>query len=156
MATEKQIAANRANAKRSTGPRTAAGKERSSRNAYQHGLSVLEPLDASSFAMLNAIVGALAAELATEEQLIAAKDYARAHVTLAQIQAIRVEQWAKVDLQCVDAGSKDLKRLSSLDRYERYALTKRRRASKKMLLGGYDGKRVRFCQNEPNFRMEYQ
>jgi len=39
MATEKQIAANRANAKRSTGPKTAAGKLKSSRNAYRHGLS---------------------------------------------------------------------------------------------------------------------
>ena len=34
----KQIAANRRNAKRSTGPRTAAGKARSSRNAVRHGL----------------------------------------------------------------------------------------------------------------------
>jgi hypothetical protein len=39
MATEKQIAANRANAQKSTGPKTAAGKLTSSRNAYRHGLS---------------------------------------------------------------------------------------------------------------------
>jgi hypothetical protein len=32
--------ANRANARRSTGPRTAAGKARASRNAVRHGLSV--------------------------------------------------------------------------------------------------------------------
>ncbi len=38
MATEKQIAANRRNAQKSTGPRTAAGKEASSRNAVQHGV----------------------------------------------------------------------------------------------------------------------
>jgi hypothetical protein len=38
MATRKQVAANRKNAKRSTGPRTAAGKERSSRNSIKHGL----------------------------------------------------------------------------------------------------------------------
>ena len=44
LATEKQIAANRANAKRSTGPRTAAGKLKSSRNAYRHGLSSSMPL----------------------------------------------------------------------------------------------------------------
>jgi hypothetical protein len=40
MATEKQIAANRANAAKSTGPRTAAGKKRAARNSFQHGLSV--------------------------------------------------------------------------------------------------------------------
>jgi hypothetical protein len=38
MATPSQIEANRANARRSTGPRTAAGKARSSHNALQHGL----------------------------------------------------------------------------------------------------------------------
>jgi hypothetical protein len=37
MATEAQIAANRQNAKKSTGPRTAEGKARSSRNGTTHG-----------------------------------------------------------------------------------------------------------------------
>ncbi len=37
-ATAKQLAANRLNAIESTGPRTAAGKERASRNALRHGL----------------------------------------------------------------------------------------------------------------------
>jgi hypothetical protein len=39
MATEKQIAANRQNAKHSTGPRTDNGKRRSRRNAMRHGLT---------------------------------------------------------------------------------------------------------------------
>ena len=39
MATDKQIAANRLNAKNSTGPRTDAGKRRSRRNAIRHGLT---------------------------------------------------------------------------------------------------------------------
>jgi hypothetical protein len=38
MATEKQIAANRLNAKKSTGPRTQNGKIKSSVNALRHGL----------------------------------------------------------------------------------------------------------------------
>jgi len=38
MATEKQIAANRENAKKSTGPRTDEGKHRVSRNGLKHGL----------------------------------------------------------------------------------------------------------------------
>ena len=36
---------NRANAKRSTGPKTLAGKMVSSRNAYRHGLSGSLPLE---------------------------------------------------------------------------------------------------------------
>jgi hypothetical protein len=39
MATEKQIQANRANAQRSTGPRTQAGKDRSRLNSRKHGLT---------------------------------------------------------------------------------------------------------------------
>jgi hypothetical protein len=38
MTSDRQIAANRSNAARSTGPRTATGKSRSRRNAYRHGL----------------------------------------------------------------------------------------------------------------------
>src|SRR5215470_1366202 len=39
MASERQIAANRRNAQKSTGPQTTGGKERASRNAYRHGLA---------------------------------------------------------------------------------------------------------------------
>ena len=40
MASERQIAANRQNAKKSSGPRSAAGKARSRRNALRHGLAI--------------------------------------------------------------------------------------------------------------------
>jgi hypothetical protein len=40
MASERQIAANRRNAQKSTGPKSVQGKKRSSKNAYRHGLSV--------------------------------------------------------------------------------------------------------------------
>ena len=39
MASEKQIAANRQNSKKSTGPRTEAGKQRARQNAFRHGLT---------------------------------------------------------------------------------------------------------------------
>lgn len=58
MATEAQVNANRNNAKRSTGPRTRAGKETSSRNALRHGLlskeAVLPDEDGDEFVALAA------------------------------------------------------------------------------------------------------
>ena len=38
MTSQRQLEANRANAKRSTGPKTPQGKARSRRNSYKHGL----------------------------------------------------------------------------------------------------------------------
>ncbi|MBR1283000.1 hypothetical protein JQ597_13220 [Bradyrhizobium sp. AUGA SZCCT0177] len=43
MATPAQIAANRQNAKKSSGPKTALGKQRSRDNARRHGLAVARP-----------------------------------------------------------------------------------------------------------------
>ena len=42
MATAAQVRANRSNARKSTGPRTAEGKERASQNAVKHGLLARE------------------------------------------------------------------------------------------------------------------
>ena len=131
MATEKQIAANRANAKHSTGPRTAAGKLKSSRNAYRHGLSGPMPLDLPSTAEVNFMALELAGEYATEDRLVSAAHFASAQMELLRIREIRTDQFAKVDLNGGD-NLKELQHLAALDRYERYALTKRRRASKKL------------------------
>jgi len=58
MASRKQIAANTANAKRSTGPNSAAGKTRSSINARKHGLTaksiVIGDEDPANFDRLRA------------------------------------------------------------------------------------------------------
>jgi len=56
MATDKQIEANRRNAKKSTGPRTEEGKAKSAQNARKHGLTsrrmVLADEDAAEFEQL--------------------------------------------------------------------------------------------------------
>jgi hypothetical protein len=45
MTSSAKIAANRANARKSRGPRTAAGKAEASRNAWRHGLSTISRLN---------------------------------------------------------------------------------------------------------------
>src|SRR5689334_14959424 len=55
MASERQIAANRRNALSSTGPRSACGKKRASRNALRHGLTLpnADPEHAASLDQLT-------------------------------------------------------------------------------------------------------
>jgi hypothetical protein len=97
MATEKQIAANRANAQKSTGPKTAAGRLKSSRNALRHGLSV--PLSLSmTTAKADALARVLASDQADVDQLAAATEVAHAQMELLRIRAVRAEMTAQVDL----------------------------------------------------------
>ena len=75
MTSLKQIEANRRNAEDSTGPRSKAGKQRSSRNAIRHGLTaetVIEPLeDADDYsAFEEAIAASFDPETAVERELI--------------------------------------------------------------------------------------
>jgi hypothetical protein len=63
MATERQIRANRANAKRSTGPVTEKSKQASSRNALRHGqLSSCVVLKAESVPVFDALMNSLIEE----------------------------------------------------------------------------------------------
>jgi hypothetical protein len=129
VASEKQIAANRANALRSTEPRTAVGKRRSSRNAFRHGLSCPLSLGPDGAAKLEAIAQAVAGDGAGQEQLLSAAEFAHAQLEVLQIRAGRSELIAKIDLD--QDNTHALRRLVALDRYERYARTKRRRAAVK-------------------------
>ena len=75
MTSLKQIEANRRNAEDSTGPRSKAGKHRSSRNAIRHGLTaetVIEPLeDAEDYAAFEkAVAASFDPETAVERELI--------------------------------------------------------------------------------------
>lgn len=73
MATEKQIAANRRNAQRSTGPRTPTGKARSSRNALKHGILSRELIEeGESVEELAELIEALRADLRPEGEVEAA------------------------------------------------------------------------------------
>jgi len=48
MASVRQIAANRRNARKSTGPRSQSGRRRAARNSFKHGLASGRPDDASN------------------------------------------------------------------------------------------------------------
>ena len=119
MASEQQRAANRANAKRSTGPKTPAGKLRSSRNALKHGLSALvfsPNRDREAFCSES---------YKGERQHGSSMDLVQSQSTLSHIRLIRANLIAAV---LEDPTVRAIKRLRSLDRYERAALRKRKKA----------------------------
>jgi hypothetical protein len=100
MPTAKQIAANRANAERSTGPKTLAGKLKASRNAFQHGLSLPLRHDMAASTKADALALALAGEQASEEERMAAHEVAQAQLKLVRIRAVRAES-AEGTVACV-------------------------------------------------------
>jgi hypothetical protein len=130
MASEKQIAANRANAKRSTGPKTPAGKMASSRNAFRHGLSSPLQLNPIVSRKVDAIAHALAGGEADHDRLASAADFARVQLELLRIRATRTQLTEKTEPNY--NNTQELRRIAALDRYERYCFTKRRRALKKI------------------------
>lgn len=130
MATAKQLAANRENAKRSTGPRTAAGKFTSSRNALRHGLSLPQEMDAETLAALEELTSEILENDIGNGRADAAKEAAAAVLDLIRTRQVRRAMLATTDLKTVNI--EQLRRLMALDRYERRAMTRRRRASAKL------------------------
>jgi hypothetical protein len=126
MASEKQILANRANALKSTGPRSAAGRMRSSLNAYRHGLSLPITSDPQAQAQIEAVAQAIAGETASEDQLQAAKAVAEAQFDLKRIRATRTAATPIFLDEMLDP--KVLMGLCALDRYERLARARRKLA----------------------------
>lgn len=129
MASEKQIRANRENAKRSTGPKSAAGKIVSSHNAKSHGLTI--PLAADSAALTEAykLARTLLPEGADQAKKLVALEMAQAQMQLLRVAAVRSSLVANLDL--TSHFDQQLRRLAALDRYERRALKQRLRAARR-------------------------
>ena len=88
MASARQIAANRKNAQKSTGPRTLAGKQRASHNAYRHGLSI-QTDDGESCDAVESLVQRIAPGSRDQDLLHWAAVAAGAHLELARIRQIK-------------------------------------------------------------------
>jgi len=62
MASERQTAANRRNAQKSSGPRTKAGKARARYNAYRHGLRARAPFSVAASEQITELARAIAGD----------------------------------------------------------------------------------------------
>jgi hypothetical protein len=90
MASARQVAANRRNAQKSTGPRTRAGKQRACRNAYRHGLSI-QTDDGESCDAVESLVRRMVPGSTDQDLLQWAAVAARAHLELARIRQVKCD-----------------------------------------------------------------
>ena len=122
MATDKQIIANRLNAEKSTGPRTAAGKGRVSKNAIKHGLAAVAADEKTS---------------AIAERLLADVDAGRNRSVIARERALEIAELQSLVIRVRTAKAELLKNASGepgelldqyrrIDRYEHRALSRKK------------------------------
>lgn len=143
MTSEAKIAANRRNARCSTGPRTTAGKMRVRRNALRHGLAALVTIDPAMVAEVDRVAAAICGEHADPPEQEQALIVAEVEVTLKRVRRARVQIMEQLELvprtnepdgrkpgsmQGADRSALRLDQLLRLERYERRALSRRKRA----------------------------
>jgi hypothetical protein len=107
VATQRQIEANRLNAQKSTGPRSAVGLKKSSRNSLRHGLS--KPLCGADFEeQLKALVLEIAEKSANETKLGLARVVAEAELDLQRIRAHETAICEQIMMLAGRPGSREL------------------------------------------------
>jgi hypothetical protein len=131
MTSERKIAANRNNARKSTGPRTEAGRATSRQNARRHGLATgigSDPAFRDDIEMLAALLSRASGRENIGEF---AREAAEAHLDLVRIRKIRAGVYARMRF-FGDASTEDLmeaaEQFARLERYERRAFSRRKRA----------------------------
>jgi hypothetical protein len=142
MASERQIAANRRNARKSTGPRSGAGMKRASRNAYRHGLTLSITSTAAFAKQLDKLVREIAGDTKDAIMLERARAIAQAELDLAQVRRVKValieraSAFGELDpptppqepYRSAEAVRRVLPELRKLERYERRAAVRRHQA----------------------------
>ena len=90
MASEKQIAANQSNARKSSGPRSGAGKKRASRNAYRHGLNCCITANPAMAKQVEKLARKIAGNTKDFHVLELARTVAQAELDLARVRRAKV------------------------------------------------------------------
>jgi hypothetical protein len=167
MTSTKKITANRANARKSTGPRTLRGKASASRNALRHGLATIQLPELEVSSRIKRIAKKIVGDNAGPAQYEQAVIIAESEIMLLNVRAASVAivklhgsagptaidpvnsivaelgGGAKVvsekgmpnhSFDDLDATRRALPELMKLERYERRAMARRRRAIRRLMV----------------------
>ena len=127
MTSDLKVASNQKNAKNSTGPKSDAGKRRAARNALSHGLAV----PVSNIAALQGDIETLALSIARASGERAITGLSR-QAAEAQLEILRIRR-VRAAIFATETSYDELNnRLASLERYERRAFSRRKRALRAM------------------------
>ena len=110
---DEKLAANRANAKRSTGPRSPQGKARSAGNAVRHGLNAVAALDEAETEEVEAL--ALRLSSGCPAGMTACRAAAQAHIHLQHVLAVK-SQTLEAAIARISAASGTRSRRPARDR----------------------------------------
>jgi hypothetical protein len=131
MPSDRQIAANRNNAKKSTGPRSQAGREASRRNARRHGLAIAIRTDPAFQDDIEKLAKALSLSRGMQNVDERAREAAGAELDLLRIRKIRAFLFETLSATLSNLAEVNDK-LAKLERYERSAFSRRNRALREM------------------------
>lgn len=131
MPSERAIAANRKNAKKSTGPRSKAGRAVSRHNARRHGLATGIGSDPAFRHDIEKLAKLFSQASGKQNVGEIAREAAEAHLDLARIRKLRTwlfERSRLADIAAPDSLTELGEQLARLERYERRAFSRRKRA----------------------------
>ena len=109
MASARQIAANRLNAKKGTGPKSRAGKQRTRNNAYQHGLAAARGRETSP--EIEELARKFAGDAVDPITIELAREAAQAQFDLANINLLKIAWVHRAYLFGCTERPDDLKRI---------------------------------------------
>jgi hypothetical protein len=127
MTSVRKITANRANAKASTGPKTARGKRRVAQNARRHGLSLPVVSIPALSQQIELLAQQIAGDSADATSVELARRLAQVQVDLLRTRHARHDLFIRNYAHAAGNYEADVtKQLVALDRYERRALSRRK------------------------------